>query len=128
MKAESLRTLPFEGSRLRKLEFCGNGKDSDVLLEVDGFPRIVIYLSEARMDLTFATKLLVETSACDDAAITIRVRPRPDQAIILERAQLDFPGSEDDWRKELEGFRSGKSHAGGGWAASNLILTLNLAA
>lgn len=128
MEIETLRTLPFEGSRLRKLVFCGNGKDSDVSLDVDGFPPILIALSGARMDLTFATEILVETSACGDSAITICVSPPPDRAIILERAQLDFPGSEDDWRRELEQYRRGNGNEVGGWAVSNLILTLNRAA
>jgi hypothetical protein len=129
MDVETLRTLPFEGSRLRELVFCGNGKDSEVSLKVDGFPPIIIPLSRARMDLTFATELLVETSADGDTAITIRVNPPPDQTIILERAQLDFPGSEDDWHEELEGYRkSNGRRAVGGWAVSNLILRLNRAA
>ena len=77
------------------------------------------------MNLTFATELSVETAAYDDPAITIRVIPPPDRAIVLQRAQVDYHGSEEDWRKQLERYRKGTSHEAGGWATSNLLLTFD---
>lgn len=125
MSKETIRTLPFEGSRIHELVFCGNGKDSEVILGIDGFPPISIPLSAARMDLTLAAELTVETSAFGDPAVKIRVIFLAEQPIVLSRAKVDYPGTEEDWSKELEGYRRGNCHAVGGWCVSNLLLTLS---
>jgi hypothetical protein len=39
------KTLPFQGATLVKLSFCGNGKDSEATIEVEGLPKTVIPLS-----------------------------------------------------------------------------------
>lgn len=94
-------------------------------LEVDGFRPFIVPLSAACMELSLATEVTVETEGHGDTAVVIRINPSPEQIVVLERARIDYWGSDADWRRDLEQYRGGVSREFTIWAPTKLILKLS---
>lgn len=101
---DTLRTLPIEGAVLREFVVEGNGKDAEVsAVMADGSS----FHFEARdMEVTVHGVVLTEIQGPDD--ITLRVRYTA-KHLVLKRAQVLYPGSEEDWQEDMRRQGRGRS-------------------
>ncbi len=120
-----LRSLPIEGARLYELAFSGYGKRSEVSILAEGAPQVVISLADARMELTLACELTVTSRADDDLTVEWRIAPRADQHVVLRRAAVYYPGSDEDWADEVAQFaQGGRRRWELGWVVRMLVIRL----
>jgi len=91
--------LPIVGKRFVKLCFCGNGKDSEATIEVEGWPEIVVPLSYAAMDISFSNAAMVRTREHGDTEVVIEIVPISDQPVTIGEASVHFLGSEEEWNQ-----------------------------
>lgn len=96
---ENERSLPIVGERFVKLWFCGNGKDSEATIEIEGARKIVIPLSDAAMDISFSDATMVRTRGWGDTEVVIEIVPVTDQPVTIGEASVHFPGSDDEWNE-----------------------------
>jgi hypothetical protein len=93
------RALPIVGERLVKLRFCGNGKDSEATIEIEGGRKIEVPLDDAAMDISFSGATIVRTRGWGDTEVVIEIVPVADQPVTIEEASVHFPGSDDEWNE-----------------------------
>ena len=93
------RALPIVGERFVKLRFCGNGKDSEATIEIEGGRKIEVPLDDAAMDISFSDATMVRTRGWGDPEVVIEIVPVADQPVIIGEASIHFPGSEDEWNE-----------------------------
>jgi hypothetical protein len=91
--------LPIAGERFVKLDFCGNGKDSEVTIEVEGQREIVIPLDDATMDINVSSAVTIRTRGHGDPEVVIEIVPAADQPVMVGEASVHFLGSEDEWNQ-----------------------------
>jgi hypothetical protein len=96
-----MQTLPLAGAELVRICFCGNGKDSEAIIEVRGAREATIPLSGAAMDLTFAGPIKMSTRSYGDSAVVIEIAPTPEQPMMLDEIAVLFFGSDDEWAECL---------------------------
>lgn len=118
------RILPIQGATFLDLQLAGNGKRSQVAIRVENARLVVVPLSGAAWRCDLAAPVVVEASAHDDASITIRIRPQPGRSIVLERAVVIYPGSDDEWREDMDRFRTETGRWECGWCVTELDLRL----
>jgi hypothetical protein len=102
MPGKNLKSLPLARTQLVKLRFCGNGKDSEVIIETAGNREATLPLDDARIDLTLSGPISVAIKGWGDTAVVWEIAPTPDQCITLEEANIvDFSGSSEEWEEAL---------------------------
>ena len=85
---ENERSLPIVGERFVKLCFCGNGKDSEATIEIEGARKIVIPLSDAAMDISFSDATMVRTRGWGDTEVVIETVPVADHPVTIGEASV----------------------------------------
>jgi len=93
------RSLPIVGERFVKLRFCGNGKDSEATIEVEGGREIEVPLDDAAMDISFSGATMVRTRGWGDPEVVIEIVPVADQPVTIGEASVHFPGSDEEWNE-----------------------------
>ena len=91
--------LPIVGARFVKLHFCGNGKDSEATIEVEGQREIVIPLDDAAMDINFTNAVTIRTRGHGDPEVVIEIVPAAGQPVMVGEASVYFLGSEEEWNQ-----------------------------
>ena len=91
--------LPIVGERFVKLHFCGNGKDSEATIEVEGQREIVIPLDDAAMDINSSSAVTIRTRGHGDPEVVIEIVPVAGQPVTIGEASVYFPGSEEEWNQ-----------------------------
>ena len=91
--------LPIVGARFVKLSFCGNGKDSEVTIEVEGPREIVVPLDDAAMDISCSNAVMVRTRGHGDTEVVIEIVPVAEQPVTIGEASVHFLGSEEEWNQ-----------------------------
>lgn len=114
------RSLPIVGERFVKLCFCGNGKDSEATIEVEGGRKIVVPLSNAAMDINFSDATTVRTRGWGDTEVVIEIAPVADQPVTIGEASVHFPGSDEEWNKFV------RDYAGTGRSTMSWCVSLRL--
>lgn len=96
----SLRTLPIEGLALRELFRQGNGKDAEVqMVAADG--RRFSFEVGRLLRIAVSGTVLTEVRALDDVSLRVRYTA---EHLVLKRAQIEYPGSEEEWEEDLAKF------------------------
>ena len=92
------RRLPFRGE-LTELTIIGNGKDCTLQVRVPDGRGFGIPLGSfgSGAQVTCCNGIVVSTSSVDDINLMVRYQPLAGWRMRLERAELDYPGSEEDW-------------------------------
>lgn len=93
------RELPFRGE-VRELAVIGSGKDSTLRVTVPDGRAFQIPLSGARTTVWADEGVAVETEALDDVSLAIRYRSRCGYTMRIVRADVSYPGSEEDWARD----------------------------
>ena len=91
--------LPIVGEKFVKLYFCGNGKDSEATIEIEGPREIVVPLDDAAMDISSSNAVMVRTRGYGDTEVEIEIVPVPDQSMTIGEASVCFLGSEEEWNQ-----------------------------
>jgi len=101
LKGDRWRELPYQGE-LKELAVIGNGKDSIMRLTVPNGRALAVALSGARTSVTCCRGIRVDTAAVDDTELVVRYLPQRGWTMQLVRAQIDYPGSDEDWARDCE--------------------------
>lgn len=91
--------LPIIGERFVKLCFCGNGKDSEATIEVEGPREIVVPLDDAAMGISCSNAVMIRTRGHGDPEVVIEIVPVADQTVTIGEASVQFLGSEEEWNR-----------------------------
>lgn len=97
MHNRSMKPLPLAGARLTKLRFCGNGKDSEVMLEIEGGRKSTIPLLYGLMDLQLSGPVPITTKSLDDLDVAMDILARPGQPITITEALVEPSCPGDEW-------------------------------
>jgi hypothetical protein len=98
------------------------------MILAEGAPRVEVELSQARMRMSLPSELEIASLAAGDLTIEWRVRPRPEQHILLQRAAVRYQGSEEEWQADLARFTPARSRWELGWVVDDAIVQLVAAA
>jgi len=98
------RTLPIEGLPLREVVMEGNGKLSMVTIKAADGRDFRFGVSDFLLRIATRGFVKTEVHALDD--ITFRIRYSAEN-LVLKRAQIDYPGTEDNWKADVETFKGG---------------------
>ena len=121
---EKRKTLPIQGAKLIQLTFAGNGKDSELRIEVDGFPRLVVTLSGAQMKIVSMVGLLTETTGPDENGVEIRMWPLQKGSVLLRRAAVFFSGTDEEWKETRKRWRESPQSWNSWWCVNRIELRL----
>jgi hypothetical protein len=103
-----IRALPIAGARLVRFRFCGNGKDAEATIEVEGARKVTVPLADARMDLSFSGPVTMRTRGYGDTAAVIEVLSTSDHPVIVDDAAILFPGNDGEWDEFLQSYAKGE--------------------
>ena len=95
------RDLPVLGEKLTRLYLRGNGKRSDVTIEVQGARKIIVPLQFAMMHLEISGPVMAKTRDWGDTEIVLEIAPKPRYPITIDEAAIDFPDSKKEWDEIL---------------------------
>jgi hypothetical protein len=105
-----MRALPLEGVPLREFIVEGNGKDAELSAVAADGRRFLLGNCEPSLEIAVRGTVLTQLHALDDVSLRVRYTAA---RLVLERAYVDYPGSEADWEKDLARFTRGQPMA---WA------------
>ena len=111
-KDRPLRSLPIEGIDLHEVEVQGTGKRATLIAIAADGRSFRFGISDFSLQIAVRGTVNTEVKALDD--LTLRVRYSA-EIMSLVRAQVDYPGTEDEWDSDVEAFKSGKLMS---WALS----------
>jgi hypothetical protein len=95
-----------EGLALRELVMQGNGKDAEVrVVSADG-RRFCFEVGGGSLRIAVRGTVLTEVQSLDDVSLRVRYTA---EHLVLARARIHYPGSEEDWEKDLAKRRSNES-------------------
>jgi hypothetical protein len=97
-------TLPITGARLVRLRFCGNGKDSEVLIDAEGARKTEFPLCDARMDLSACAPLQITTRGWGDTSVALEIVPIPGMPVLVAEAAVGFDGDDEYWDDFRRGY------------------------
>ena len=123
---KKLRDLPFRGE-LSELAFVGNGKHSELRATLPDGSAIAIALSDALTTIRPGAGVVVSTVALGDISITVRYRPEPGHRMRVTRFELNYPGTEREWRKDSARWLKASTTGWweeGGWAVPGVYVDL----
>jgi hypothetical protein len=121
---EKRKTLPIQGAKLIQLTFTGNGKDSELRIEVEGFPHLVVMLSCAQMKITSKVNLLTETTGPDENGVEIRMWPLRKGSVLLKGAVVFFSGTDEEWKETRKRWREHPQSWDSWWCVNRIELRL----
>jgi hypothetical protein len=95
------RQLPFRGE-LSELAIIGNGKDCTLQIRLPDGRGFGIPLSGygSGTNVICCTSIVVSVSGAGDSALVVRYRPHPGWRMRVALAELDYPGSAEDWARD----------------------------
>jgi hypothetical protein len=109
-----LRTLPIEHLPLRELVVQGNGKRATLMIVAEDGRTFRFGISDFALQIATRGMVNTEVKAMDD--LTLRVRYTADR-MWLARAQVDYPGTDENWDRDVEAFNNGNLMS---WALSRI--------
>jgi hypothetical protein len=112
------RTLPQQGTKLRELRLEGGGRDREVVI----IPRegeVLRFPSTPEVLLETVGRVLVRTEALKGSSIRVTFSA---EVLTLERAQVEFEGSEIEWDGMWRRARM-RSHP---WWSDNAVTEVDL--
>jgi hypothetical protein len=103
---DTLRTLPIEGAALREFVVEGSGKDTEVSAVMADGRRFRFEARDAQLEVTVRGTVLTEIQGPDDMTLRFRYTAK---RLVLKRAQVLYPGSEEDWQEDMKRQGGGQS-------------------
>lgn len=118
-----IRALPLAGKKLVKFHYRGYPKSAWVCVEAEGGHTFVMPLREGCFDLDLSgPATLVKIFGEGDIVVEVEIEALPEHPIVINEATLDYPGSDEEWRDDLDSYAHGREI--GVWAVNLLRLQL----
>lgn len=100
------KKLPIENYLLKELIISGNGKDCELSIRTKDQERKVSFtMRNPRLVVDIKGDIISETFNYGDSDLGVKYLPNED--IVIELAEIYFPGDEDEWIESLNRFKKG---------------------
>ena len=104
----ALKKLPIEGHFLEEMIISGNGKDCELTIKTKGQSRHVSFvMRDPHLIVDIKGNVITESFNYGDSDLGIKYLPS--EEIVIELAEIDFPGTENEWIESLNKFKEGDS-------------------
>jgi len=104
----ALKKLPIEGQLLKELIISGNGKDCELTIKTKDEARHVSFvMRDPRLVVDIKGNVITESFNYGDSDLGIKYLPS--EEMIIEWAEIDFPGPKSEWIESLNRFKEGDS-------------------
>ena len=104
----ALKKLPIEGHFLEEMIISGNGKDCELTIKTKGQSRHVSFvMRDPHLIVDIKGNVITESFNYGDSDLGIKYLPS--EEIVIEVAEIDFPGTENEWIESLNKFKEGDS-------------------
>ena len=104
----ALKKLPIEGQLLKELIISGNGKDCELTIKTKDEARQVSFvMRDPRLVVDIKGNVITESFNYGDSDLGIKYLPS--EEMIIEWAEIDFPGPKSEWIESLNRFKEGDS-------------------
>ena len=104
----ALKKLPIEGHFLEEMIISGNGKDCELTIKTKGQSRYVSFvMRDPHLIVDIKGNVITESFNYGDSDLGIKYLPS--EEIVIELAEIDFPGTENEWIESLNKFKEGDS-------------------
>jgi hypothetical protein len=100
------KKLPIENYLLKEMIISGNGKDCELTIRTkDQVGEVSFAMRDPHLVVDIEGNIITETFNCGDSDLGLKYLPS--EEIVIELAEIDFPGDEDEWIESLNRFKEG---------------------
>jgi hypothetical protein len=104
----ALKKLPIEGQLLKEMIISGNGKDCELTIKTkDEARQVSLVMRDPRLVVDIKGNVITESFNYGDSDLGIKYLPS--EEMIIEWAEIDFPGTKSEWIESLNRFKEGDS-------------------
>ena len=108
MEKMALKKLPIEVHLLQEMIISGNGKDCELTIKTKGQSQYVYFvMRDPRLVVDIKGNVITESFNYGDSDLGIKYLPS--EEIVIELAEIDFPGTKNEWIESLNRFKEGDS-------------------
>jgi len=116
------KKLPIEKYLLKEMIISGNGKDCELTIRTKDQAREVSFaMRDPRLVVDIKGDIITESFNCGDSDLGLKYLPS--EEIVIELAEIDFPGDDNEWTESLNRFKDG-DYEFIGWMINYAKITL----
>ena len=116
------KKLPIENHLLKEMVISGNGKDCELIIRTkEQDIEVSFAMRDPRLVVDISGNIITESFNYGDSDLGLKYLPA--EEILIELAEIDFPGDKNEWLESLDRFKRGDSEFIG-WMISHVKIKL----